>query len=149
MFPGSANTTSSTPPNPMTSPAARRRVIVSASAKRAMIATKNGAELASTAATAAPARSVPTLIPTCVKVVFPNPMASAHSHDRRDRGSRLPIKGNIAVSATLLGFFMPGRAGAGFDQSALWAHAATGTRRRASRQRQHLKSWAFALVARP
>ena len=64
-----------------------------------MTATKNGAELANTAATAAPARSVPTLMPTCVNVVLQKPMPRAHSHNRRVRGSRLPISGSIAVSA--------------------------------------------------
>ncbi len=99
MVPGFENTTSSTPPNPITSPAARSCVIPSASTNRASTATKNGAEFASTAATAAPARSVPTLIPTCVSVVLPSPIANAHSHSRRVRGRRLPISGNIAVSS--------------------------------------------------
>ena len=98
MFPGSASTTSSTPPKPITSPAARRRVIGSASANRAITATKNGEEFSNTAATAAPARSVPTLIPTCVSVVLPSPIPNAHSHSLRVLGRRLPNSGSIAVS---------------------------------------------------
>jgi hypothetical protein len=39
-------------------------------------------------------------MPTCVSVVLPTPIASAHSHNRRVRGSRLPISGSIAVNAT-------------------------------------------------
>jgi len=100
MLPGLENTTSSTPPKPIRRPVARRRVIGSDSANRAMTATKNGAELARTAATAPPARSVPTLIPTCVSVVLPSPIANAQSHSRRVLGRRLPIKGSIAVSST-------------------------------------------------
>ena len=75
MLPGSASTTSSTPPNPITSPIARSRVIDSLSANRAIRATKNGEEFSSTDATAAPARSVPTLMPTWVSVVLPKPIA--------------------------------------------------------------------------
>jgi hypothetical protein len=41
--------------------------------------TKNGEELSSTDATAAPARAVPALIPTWVSVVLPNPIAAAHA----------------------------------------------------------------------
>jgi hypothetical protein len=78
-LPGSARMTSSTPPNPMTSPIARSLVIDSLSAKRAITATKKGAEFSSTDATAAPARSVPTLIPICVSVVFPKPIQNARS----------------------------------------------------------------------
>ena len=99
MLPGSENTTSSTPPNPTTSPAARRRVIASPSANRAIRATKNGEEFSRTEATAAPARSVPTLMPTCVSVVLPKPIANAQSHRRRVRGRRLRISGSITVSS--------------------------------------------------
>ena len=99
MLPGSENTTSSTPPNPITSPSPRRRVIASPSTNRAIRATKNGEEFSSTAATAAPARSVPTLIPTCVSVVLPKPIANAQSHRRRVRGRRLRISGNITVNS--------------------------------------------------
>jgi len=79
MLPGSENTTTKTPPNPITRPAARRRVSGSARTSRAITATKNGDELASTAATAPPARAVPTLMPTCVSVVLPNPIADEPS----------------------------------------------------------------------
>ena len=91
--------TSSTPAKPTTNPAARRRVIGSPSPKRAINATKKGDEFNNTAATAAPARAVPTLIPTCVSVVLPNPIAAAPPHSRRVRGRRLPINGKIAVSS--------------------------------------------------
>ena len=69
---------------------------LSPSANRAISATKNGEELSSTAATAAPARSVPTLMPTCVSVVLPNPIANAQPHSRRVRGRRLRISGSIS-----------------------------------------------------
>ncbi len=97
MLPGSASTTSSTPPKPMTSPIARTRVIGSRSVKRAISATKNGEELSSTDATAAPARAVPTLIPTWVSVVLPNPIANAHAHSLRVRGNRLRSSGSAMV----------------------------------------------------
>jgi hypothetical protein len=75
---------SSTPPNSTTSPIARSLVIDSLSAKRAIRATKKGAEFSSTDATAAPARSVPTLI--------------AQIHSRRVRGRRLLMNGKRMVS---------------------------------------------------
>jgi len=74
-------------------------VIDSLSAKRAISATKKGAEFSSTDATAAPARWVPTLIPICVSVVFPKPIQNAQIHSRRVRGRRLPMNGKRMVSS--------------------------------------------------
>ena len=75
----------------------RSRLIRSASTTRPRTATKNGEELRSTDATAGPARLVPSLMPSSVRVVLPNPISAAITHSRRVRGRRLPSSGSASV----------------------------------------------------
>ncbi len=70
----------------------------SANRSRLAIATMNGELFSSTEATAAPARSVATLIATCVTVVLPKPIRNAHRQWWRLRGRRLPNSGRTSVS---------------------------------------------------
>ena len=72
-------------------------MIRSANSARLAIATMNGELFRSTDATAAPARSVATLIATWVIVVLPSPIRNAHRQCARVRGRRLPNSGSTSV----------------------------------------------------
>ena len=91
--PGSERMISATPAKPTTRPAVRSAVMRSCSASRPMMATKNGAEFNSTAATAGPARDVPSDSPISESDA-PAPATAAQPQSQRERGSRPPSSGS-------------------------------------------------------
>ena len=66
--------------------------------RRPKTATKKGDEFSSTAATAAPARLVPSLMATRVMAVLPVPTMSAQAQPLRVLGSRDPMSGSTDAS---------------------------------------------------